>query len=195
MLVDAHPKLVDIHARCGHADVKQLSPRRRSEREAPLLISLRGLEHCLPVGATKFNCYPACRFTCSPNKNTTSHCMAYGDFLLSDKLGRVPGRYGEEENRRQQCELMRNSHGHFLVIMGVRSRLRAPRFNHSSHKKPPKGEHPPANKSKEAIANNRQDLLIAFEIPVAGKHLPAAAARDRAYQHVRHRTCDSARAA
>jgi hypothetical protein len=110
VFVDAHPKLIDIHARCGYPDVKQLPIRRRSKREMPLLIRLRGRERCLPVGATELNRCSAYWLFCSPNKSMTSQCLAYGDFLLSDKLGCVHGSYSEEENRRQYCELIWDSH-------------------------------------------------------------------------------------
>src|SRR5579864_6279646 len=83
VLVDAHPKLVDIHARCGHPDVKQLSRRRRFKREMPLLVRLRGRKHCLPVRSIYFNRRSAYWLVCSPNKSMTSQCVAYGDFLLS----------------------------------------------------------------------------------------------------------------
>src|SRR5216117_519500 len=90
MLVDAHPKLVDIHARCGHPDVKQLSRRRTFKREMPLLIRLRGRDHCLPVGATELYRYAACGFVCSSNKNMTGQCATHGDFFCMTRSVEYP---------------------------------------------------------------------------------------------------------
>src|SRR5277367_4257663 len=71
LLLDAHSKLVYIHTGRGYLDIKQLSRRRLCQRKMPLLVSLRGCEDCLPVRATEFNRYPACRFVCSANENAT----------------------------------------------------------------------------------------------------------------------------
>jgi hypothetical protein len=100
LFLDAYSKLADIHARSRYADIKELSGCGLFEEKLPLLVSLRRREHCLPVRATEFNRYSACRLVCSANKNMTGQRATHGDFFLHDTRSRVSGPQSEEENQR-----------------------------------------------------------------------------------------------
>jgi hypothetical protein len=71
LFLDAYSKFVNIHARRRYPDIKELPGCGLFQRKMPLLVSLRGREHCLPVRAAEFNRYSVCRFVCSTNKNMT----------------------------------------------------------------------------------------------------------------------------